>query len=112
MGMIFGVVHGALVCEAEGFPVESYAEFLPAIFPVAASQAHHLALTIAHDKFGETEAALSTYAVAIKAHLDACLAKGINADFPSFGHRWLNGAMEAGFGDQEISALIKTLRPA
>jgi 3-hydroxyisobutyrate dehydrogenase-like beta-hydroxyacid dehydrogenase len=42
IGMAIGVVHGALLCEKAGLPVESYAEMLPSVLEVAANQGPHL----------------------------------------------------------------------
>ena len=60
--MAIGVVHGALLCEKAGLPVESYAEMPPSVLEVAANQGRHLAQTIADDAFGQPDAALATHA--------------------------------------------------
>ena len=110
IGLLFGVIHGANVCEIEGFSLESYAEFFPALLPLAVAQAQHIVSTIANDTFDDTEAALDTYASGVKRHRNDRLARGINAEFPAFASDWLDRAVQAGYGDQELSALIKILR--
>lgn len=110
MGMITGVIHAALECEKSDFPVAEYTELLNELLPVANHQVQYLATTIAQNNFSDTEAALRTYAVPMNAWVEQCEEQGINAEFPGFIDGWLQRAMAAGYGDEEISAIIKVLR--
>ena len=110
MGMIAGLIHGALECEASNFSVAAYTEMLTKMFPVARHQTEYLATTIAQNNFSDTEAALRTYAAPINAWVEQSKERGINAEFPALIDGWLQRAMAAGYGDEEISAIIKVLR--
>ena len=110
IGMAIGVVHGALLCEKAGLPVESYAEMLPSVLEVAANQGPHLAQTIADNAFGQPDAALATYAAGATMMAEDAMANGINNEFPAFVAALLERAVNQGYGDQELSALIKLLR--
>jgi 3-hydroxyisobutyrate dehydrogenase-like beta-hydroxyacid dehydrogenase len=110
MGMIAGVIHGALECEKSNFSVADYTEMLTEMFPVAQHQIQHLATTIAQNNFGNTEAALKTYAAPMSLWVGQCEERGVNTEFPAFIDGWLQRGMAAGYGDEEISALIKLLR--
>ncbi len=110
MGMIAGVIHAALECEKSDFPVAEYTELLSKLLPVANHQAQYLATTIAQNNFSETEAALRTYAAPMNVWVEQCKEQGINAEFPALINGWLQRAMDAGYGDEEISAIIKVLR--
>ncbi|MEO6398197.1 MAG: NAD(P)-binding domain-containing protein [Tepidiformaceae bacterium] len=110
LGMAIGVIHGALMCESEGFPVAAYAALLPAMLPVIGHQSEHLATTIAQNRFGSPEAALNTYAAGLSLWVQDSQSRGINAEFPEFLDGLLKRAVAAGYGDEELSALIKLLR--
>ena len=56
------------------------------------------------------EPALRTYAAPMNVWVEQCKEQGINAEFPALIDSWLQRAMDAGYGDEEISAIIKVLR--
>jgi 3-hydroxyisobutyrate dehydrogenase-like beta-hydroxyacid dehydrogenase len=110
LGMVLGMMQGALLCEKESFPVATYIEWMTEGFPVATHQVQHLAQTIARNRFGDTEAALKTYAAAISTFADDYRSRGINVEFIDWMSELLARAMKAGYGDEELSAVIKVLR--
>ena len=110
MGMIAGVIHAALECEKIDFPVAEYTELLTELLPVANHQTLYLATTIAQNNFSDTQAALRTYAAPVSAWIEQCKEQGVNTEFPTLIDGWLQRAMDAGYGDEEISAIIKVLR--
>jgi 3-hydroxyisobutyrate dehydrogenase-like beta-hydroxyacid dehydrogenase len=110
MGMIAGTIQGALECEKNDFSVAVYTEMLTEILPMAQHQVQHLLTTIARNNFNDTEAALKTYAAPMSLWVEQCKERGINSEFPAFISGWLQRGMDAGYGDEEISALIKLLR--
>ena len=105
-----GVVHGLLECEKGGFPAPDYVAYLPQVLAVATSQAEYLAQTIADDHFDDPEAALKTYAAAIAMRAADHRARGVNDEFLSFLGGLCQRSIEAGHGEQELSALIKIWR--
>jgi hypothetical protein len=42
--------------------------------------------------------------------VEQCEERGVNEELPAFIDGWLQRGMAAGYGDEEISALIKLLR--
>ena len=110
LGMAFGMMQGALLCEKEGLPIATYIELMTAGFPVATHQVQHLAQSIAANRFADTEAALRTYAAAMSAMAEDYRARGINVEFVDFINGLLGRAIRAGYGEEELSAVIKVLR--
>ena len=109
---IAGLIQGALLCENEGFSLVTYAEWMKALMPVLNNQVVHLAGTLAQDRFGETQAALKTYAAAYASFVGDARARGANAEVLQFLSGLLTRGVAAGYGDEEITALIKVLRTA
>ena len=110
LGMAFGMMQGALLCEKAKLPVATYIELIAAGFPVATHQVQHLAQTIADNLFTDTEAALKTYAAAMAALAADYRGRGINVELIDFMNGLLDRAIMAGYGDEELSAVIKVLR--
>lgn len=110
MGMAMGAIQGALLCEMEGFPVESYREMMASMYSVAQHQIDYLLSTIAEDRFGAPEASLQTYGAAVTTMAAECRARGINGEFLDYLDGLLTRSVAAGYGEEELSAIIKLLR--
>jgi 3-hydroxyisobutyrate dehydrogenase-like beta-hydroxyacid dehydrogenase len=110
IGTAMGAIQGALFCEKEGFPVESYREMMASMLPVAQHQIDYLLSTIAEDRFGAPEAALQTYAAGVTTMVAECRSRGINGEFVEYVDGLLRRSVAAGYGEEELSAVIKVLR--
>ena len=108
--MAFGVIHGALLCEAEDFPVPVFAEIVQQTFPTAAGAMDRLLSSIVENRFDDPEAALRTYAAPISAWANERRERGVNAEFLEFLDGVLSKSIASGYGDEELSAVIKVWR--
>ena len=108
LGIIFGSIHGALVCEAEGVSVSEFTAILP-----PGDRAVALTETIANGTFEEISDAGASVDVAwaaIRQLQQQAKDAGINCELPDLMASWVNRAQKAGFGSQETAAVIKSLR--
>lgn len=108
LGIIFGSIHGALVCEAEGVPVSEFTSILP-----EGDRAIPLTQAINDNSFNTISAAGASVDVAgeaVAALYHHAKDIGINSELPTLMRDWVNRAKEAGYGKQETAAIIKELR--
>ncbi|MCG6903816.1 MAG: NAD(P)-binding domain-containing protein [Rhodobacter sp.] len=108
LGIIFGSIHGALVCEAEGVPVSEFTAILP-----PGDRAVPLTETINNgtfDTISEAGASVDVAWAAVRQLKQQAQDSGINSELPDLMAAWVNRAQAAGFGAQETAAVIKTLR--
>jgi len=108
LGIIFGSIHGALVCEAEGVAVSEFSAILP-----PGDRAVALTETIANGSFDEISDAGASVDVAwaaVRQLKQQAEDSGINSELPDLMAKWVNKAQAAGFGSQETAAAIKALR--
>ncbi|MFD1157813.1 NAD(P)-binding domain-containing protein [Roseovarius aestuarii] len=108
LGIIFGSIHGALACEAEGVPVSEFTSILP-----PGDRAIPLTETIhagSFDQISTGGASVDVAAEAVTGLYDHAVSMGINSELPSLMRDWVKRAQDAGFGKQETAAVIKTLR--
>lgn len=108
LGIIFGSIHGALVCEVEGVPVSEFTAILP-----PGDRAVALTETIANGSFEEISDAGASVDVAwaaVRQLKRQAEDAGMNSELPDLMARWVNRAQSAGFGSQETAAVIKALR--
>ncbi|MFJ3487822.1 NAD(P)-dependent oxidoreductase [Pseudomonas sp. NPDC090202] len=109
-GGLIGALHGALICETEGLPVDAFASRLNTLSPVLGGDIEHLGKTLAQGNFDHPYASLKTWSAAIRRLSVHARESGINGDFPEFATRLFETGVDRGLGDQEVSALIKVLR--
>lgn len=110
VGIIFGSIHGALVCEAEGVPVSEFTAILP-----AGDRAVPLTEAINDGSFETITAAGASVDVAgsaVTRMQQQARDAGINSELPDLLCDWVRRAQAAGYGSQETAAVIKALRRA
>ena len=107
VGMVFGMIHGAHVCEAEGISLEQFAALLP-----AGDRAQTLVQVIHDDAFevGGIAASVDVAAGATARLQGQAREAGINSEFPDLAMGVLKRAIAAGYGGQDTAAVIKVLR--
>jgi len=108
LGIIFGSIHGALVCEAEGVPVSEFTSILP-----PGDRAIPLTETIqagSFDRISKGGASVDVAGEAVTGLYNHAVSVGINSELPALMREWVKRAQAAGYGKQETAAVIKTLR--
>ena len=104
-GLFLGVVHGARLCEAEGVGVDIYATMFP-----RAEQANSLARKIHENAFENPTATLGVWREALRRIQIHAQDAGITSEIPDFCAGFLDRAIAAGHGEEDIAALVKVLR--
>jgi 3-hydroxyisobutyrate dehydrogenase-like beta-hydroxyacid dehydrogenase len=110
LGLLVGAIQGAVMCEAEDFPVAAYADMTQSASVLLMGQMHHLLSTIAEGRFDEPEAALKTYASSVTDRTADMRQRRVNTEFYGFVDDLLQRSIDAGFGDEELSAIVKLWR--
>jgi 3-hydroxyisobutyrate dehydrogenase-like beta-hydroxyacid dehydrogenase len=106
-GLFLGLAHGAYLCESEDVSVGLYATMFP-----QDDRAHIFAEVIESDEFANPSATLSVWEAALQRVLIQARDAGINAEIPEFVSVFLKKAIAAGYGEQDVAALVKVLRAA
>jgi 3-hydroxyisobutyrate dehydrogenase-like beta-hydroxyacid dehydrogenase len=110
LGLIVGVVSGARACEAESIPLPQYSQLLRALMPTSVQAAQQITERIAAGDLRETEAALKTWAAGVDQMLESGRSSEESDEFPAFLQRLFQRAIDAGYGNHDVSALIEVLR--
>lgn len=104
-GMFIGVTHGVAACEAEGVSLDRLVEVMP-----AGEYAREYVKKIHQASFDDTAATLRTWAMAFRLFTRQAADSGISDEFPRLMASWFERALDAGYGDEDVSALIKIFR--
>lgn len=109
-GGLLGALHGALICEAEGLPVAKVCAQFQALSPILGGDIAHLGKTLASGDFTHPYANLKTWSAAISRLATHAQEANIDNSFPRFATELFDQGVAEGYGQQEVSALIKVLR--
>jgi 3-hydroxyisobutyrate dehydrogenase-like beta-hydroxyacid dehydrogenase len=110
LGTWFGFAHGAHILESEGLPVDSFGHLIESIAPLLGAEAKHQGKVIQNSNFENPESSLKTSLDSVERLVQQAHEAGINADYPSFAIPIMKQALAAGFGNEEVSSIIKILR--
>jgi len=109
-GGILGCIHGARICESEGFTVDSFGSILADLSPVLAGKAKQIGEYIHAGAYEKTEGSVKTYTAPAERILQQAQEGKINSEFPTFATRLFGKGMAAGYQTQDVAALIKAMR--
>lgn len=109
-GAFAGFLHGARIAEAVGIDVATYGKLVHDISPSFGAFFAHEAQAIASANFLATESPLRISVSAVERILDTSRQLGLDDAVPALMHGWLGRAVQAGYQDEELAALIKVLR--
>ena len=111
LSAIMGMIQGAHIVEEEGLDVGEYIEIVAGL--LAANDGGELRRqgnAIVRNDFSETEAALGTWAAALSKFVEDHAKRGLNVELVHAISGLLNRASKAGFGEEEVAAVIKVMR--
>ena len=103
-GIFVSTAHALLLCEAEGVSADLFAK------TVAGGRAREFAEIVHSGDFSQPSATLNVWNAAnehIRIHAQDMK---INTEFPDFVSKLLTRAEDAGYGDEDIAAIVKLLR--
>ena len=109
-GTTVGFMHGARIAETEGFSVAQYGALVADIAPSFAGFLKYEGEVIQSGDFTVSQSPLKISVEATERIAKAARERGINDEFPSFAADLFKRAEAAGYGDEEIAALIKVFR--
>jgi 3-hydroxyisobutyrate dehydrogenase-like beta-hydroxyacid dehydrogenase len=109
-GALLGALHGARICEVENLRVDEFGSMLAEFVPVVGGEVKQLAERIQADRYGSSQAALRTYAAAAVRIVQQARDSRIDSGFPAYASGAFQKGMDAGFGSEDLAALIKVSR--
>jgi 3-hydroxyisobutyrate dehydrogenase-like beta-hydroxyacid dehydrogenase len=109
-GAFTGFIHGARLVEKNGLDVAHFGRIVQKISPSFGAFFAHEAAVIQSGDFRITESPLRISVEATARILEASREAGLATDIPALSAGLLQRAALAGFGDEELAALIKLLR--
>ncbi|RYH06394.1 NAD(P)-dependent oxidoreductase [Tropicimonas sp. IMCC6043] len=108
-GFMFGMIYGAILCEKAGISMKDYVEVLPLTIRIVHDYFDLFAATVPDGNFADPPASLGVYHAAFEDVLGTCRALGAPDELPRLLRDLLQRGMDAGLGDQQVTALTRLL---
>lgn len=105
-----GLIHAALICEAEQVPAERLAAVIVDSQPSDALEIRHLGEALAKNQFTDPGASIAVYSGVLDRVLSHAKDSGIDSRIPEFADKLYKKGMASGLADEEVVALVKLLR--
>jgi 3-hydroxyisobutyrate dehydrogenase-like beta-hydroxyacid dehydrogenase len=105
-----GLVHAALICESEDVRRDMLASVLVDSLPSDTEEIAHLGDALQKNEFSNPGASINVYSNILDRVRDQAADKDIDARIPEFADSLYKEGVRAGYGDEEVVALIKLLR--
>ena len=109
-GFMFGMIYGALVCEKAGVSMDDYVAQIPLTLKVVHDYFDIFAQTVPSGDFSDPPASVDTYAAAFRDVLETFRANGVSDELPALLSGLMEQAVEAGYGDKQLTSLTQMLR--
>ncbi len=106
-GFMFGMIYGALVCQKAGIPMQVYSDQLPATIKLISDYHNLFTRTVPAEDYNNAEASLKVYALAQEDALKTFVSLDAPAEFIRLMHERTKAAWDDGFGDKQLTALVK-----
>ncbi|MCZ8520952.1 MULTISPECIES: NAD(P)-dependent oxidoreductase [Paenibacillus] len=107
---MLGFFHAARIMESDGLRVDDFGSLIAAISPVIGEMVKHEGDVIQTSAFGEPQSSVNICMATVKLLQEQARDAGINGEFPDFAMGLFRRAADAGYGEEELGALIKILR--
>ncbi len=105
LGQMIGAVHAVCLCESENVDVRAFVGMLP-----EGDRARILTSRIMDENYLDPDAAVAVWDAVSRRFKEQARDAGISSEFPDFAANIIARAMYAGYGNEDVAALVKVLR--
>jgi 3-hydroxyisobutyrate dehydrogenase-like beta-hydroxyacid dehydrogenase len=111
LSAVIGMIQSTVLLDETDVSISEYVDMVsPSFTGTLADDFRRQGMAIANDQFDDTEASLKTWAAIVTHWVEAAEQDGLDMTFARAISDLLNKAVEAGYGDEELAAVVKVLR--
>ncbi|KAL1923247.1 uncharacterized protein VTP21DRAFT_9623 [Calcarisporiella thermophila] len=109
-GSMFGFLHSARIFESEGIRVDALGSMITNVAPLIGEMVKHESDVIQASNFSKPQSSVKISSASVDLIKKQAHEAKINTEFPTFVQGIFKRAIAAGYGDEEVGAVIKLLR--
>ena len=106
---MFGMIYGALICQKAGIPLQAFSDQIPVSLGMLPDYHAYFAATVPNATYDNSSATMASYAAALEDALATFRTLNAPADLPQLLSDLTRRGMDAGLGDQALTALVAHL---
>jgi len=106
---MFGMIYGALACQKAGVPLTTFSDQIPVSIKMVRDYYDVFAATVPSGRYSDPPASMATYEAALEDALATFKSLGARAELPQLMRDLVHRGVEAGHGDEQLTALVKVL---
>lgn len=110
-GSYLGFFHAARILESDGLRVDDFGSMIAHIAPMIGQVLKYESDVIQTGAYTPPQSSLHMSMTTVELLLVQAREAGMNNEFPVFAHKLFQRAITAGYGEEEVAALIKIMRP-
>ena len=104
-GQMIGGLHGICLCESENVSLDDFGAMLP-----EGDRVQILARRIRNEGYLDPDVTVAVWDAVSRRIREQARDAGISSEFPDFVASIIKSAMQAGYGEEDVAALVKVLR--
>ncbi|MGN7415664.1 NAD(P)-dependent oxidoreductase [Paenibacillus sp. SAF-068] len=105
-----GFFHAARIMESDGLEANGLGQLIASISPMIGDVMKYQSELIHNEQYGNPQTSINTCMITIEILQQQAREAGINEEFPAFAEHMFSRAIQDGYGNEEVAALVKTLR--
>ena len=110
-GVTLGFIQGAAMAKASGYSLEAYTNILVGWTKLLADRLSNYGALLGEENYSVYQGTLEIWRNAYANVLESCQSLGVDDTLPKTHMAMMGKGIDAGYGDEEILALFKTLLP-
>ncbi|WP_145332516.1 NAD(P)-dependent oxidoreductase [Paenibacillus xylanexedens] len=109
-GSYLGFFHASRILESDGLRIDDFGSMIAGVSPMVGSILQYEGEVIQHSKYENPQSSLQMSMVTVGLLMEQAREKNMNNEFPLFLQNMFRKAIDAGYGEQDIASLVKTIR--
>ncbi|TKH45420.1 3-hydroxyisobutyrate dehydrogenase [Paenibacillus terrae] len=109
-GSYLGFFHAARILESDGLRVDTFGAMIAQISPVIGGVMKYESEFIQSGVYDKPQSSVNMSMVTVDLLMEQAREAGMNNEFPVFAQSLFKKALDAGYGEEEVCALIKVMR--
>lgn len=109
-GSYLGFFHAARILESDGLRIDDFGSMIANVSQVVGEVLKYESNIIQTETYDNPQSSINMSMTTVELFIVQAREAKINSEFPMFAHSLFKRALDAGYGNEELAALIKVLR--
>lgn len=109
-GSYIGFFHAVRILESDHLRIDSFGAMISQLSPIIGQVMQQQSEVIQWDTYNTAQSSVNMCMTTVRLFMQHAREADINDEFPSLAYRLFNQAQHAGYGEEELAAVVKVMR--